>query len=226
MIILAIDSCSSVATGAIMCDGVLVAEFVINNKKTHSVKLLPAIEEMLKNADLKYSDIDLFACTTGPGSFTGQRIGVSTVKGLAHAVGKPVVGVSALKALAYNVTTFDGLICPIMDARREQVYTATFNGNMETINEDRAMALSDLLAELKGKNVIFLGDGVASFREVIADTLGENAYFAPQHLVNLRGSSVAMCAMDQLEYKKYDQLLPSYLRMSQAERELKNNNKE
>ncbi|MBO7209240.1 MAG: tRNA (adenosine(37)-N6)-threonylcarbamoyltransferase complex dimerization subunit type 1 TsaB [Clostridia bacterium] len=227
MKILAIDSCSNVATGAVVSDGVVVSEFVINNKKTHSVKLLPAIENMLADADLTYNDIDLFACTTGPGSFTGQRIGVATIKGLAHAVNKPVVGVSSLKSLAYNVKYFDGLICPIMDARRQQVYTATFDNGLNTINEDRAMALCDLLEELRGKKVIFLGDGVASFKDIITDTLGDNAFFAPPNLVNLRGSSVALCAMDTKNHQKYDQLLPSYLRMSQAERELQNkNNKE
>ncbi|MBQ2754243.1 MAG: tRNA (adenosine(37)-N6)-threonylcarbamoyltransferase complex dimerization subunit type 1 TsaB [Clostridia bacterium] len=226
MKILAIDSCSNVATGAVVSDGVVVSEFVINNKKTHSVKLLPAIENMLADADLTYNDIDLFACTTGPGSFTGQRIGVATLKGLAHAVNKPVVGVSSLKSLAYNVKYFDGLICPIMDARRQQVYTATFDGQLNTICEDRAMALSDLLDELKGKKVIFLGDGVASFKDIITDTLGNNAFFAPPNLVNSRGSSVAMCAMETENHQRYDQLLPSYLRMSQAERELQNKNKE
>ena len=224
MKILAIDSCSNVATGAVVADGVVIAEFFINNKKTHSVKLLPAIENMLNEADLTYNDIDVFACTTGPGSFTGQRIGVATAKALAHAVNKPVVGVSSLKSLAYNVRCFDGIICPIMDARREQVYTATFDNKLNTIKEDRAMALRDLLEELKGKRVIFLGDGVASFKDTITVALGENAFFAPPNLVNLRGSSVALCAIEAENPQKYDQLLPSYLRMSQAERELQNKN--
>ena len=126
MKILSIDSCSNVATAALVDDDVLIAQFSLNNKTTHSTKLLPQIEYMMKNAETQFSDIDLFAVTVGPGSFTGQRIGVSTAKALAHAVNKPMVGVSSLMAMAYNIKYTDFLICPIMDARREQVYTATF----------------------------------------------------------------------------------------------------
>ena len=217
MTILAVDSCSCVATGAILREGILAAEFVINDKKTHSVKLLPQIENMLTSVDMTYNDIDCFAVTVGPGSFTGQRIGTATVKALAHAVNKPIIGVSSLEAMAYNVPFFDGLICPIMDARREQVYTATYkfvDGQLVTINSDRAIALAELLNEIKNEKVIFTGDGVPVFSETIKQTLGDNAYFAPPHLLHLRGGSVAMCAYNKQE-------TPMYLRMSQAERELK-----
>lgn len=228
MNILSVDSCSCVATGAIMCGEVLTAEFVLNNNKTHSVKLLGQIENILRAADMIYNDIDYFACTAGPGSFTGQRIGTATVKGLAHAVNKPVVGVSSLEAMAYNVPFFDGLVCPIMDARRNQVYNGVFkfkNGVPEIIKPDRAIALSELLDELSGNKVIFLGDGVPVFRNEISDVLGDNAFFAPAHLLHIRGGSVAACAMQKIKdgiVTTYDKLLPSYLRMSQAERELKN----
>ncbi len=227
MNILAVDSCSMVATGAIIRDGVLAAEFVINDKKTHSVKLLPQIENMLASCDLGFNDIDYFACTVGPGSFTGQRIGTATVKALAHACGKQVCGISSLEAMCYNVPFFKGIICPIMDARREQVYTGSYrfrNGKLARVKKDRAMALSDLLCELEGKNVIFLGDGVSVHKEAIQERLGEKAQFAPIHLQHLRGGSVAMCAFEKIENGEtttYDKLLPTYLRMSQAERELK-----
>ena len=230
MKILSIDSCTNVATAAILDDEVLVAEFVLNNKITHSTKLLPQIENMMNNAEIKFSDIDVFAVTVGPGSFTGERIGVATAKALAHAVNKPMVAVSALKAMAYNLKHTDLLICPIMDARREQVYTATYRWNgdgLEAIKSDRAMALEELLEEIQ-ENVIFLGDGVPVFKDKISEKLGTKAYFAPAHLLNLRGGSVAECAMD--EYKKgnfctYSELQPSYLRLSQAEREYNEKNK-
>lgn len=230
MKILAIDSCTNAATGAVMNDGVLTAEFVINNKITHSAKLLPQIENMMNNAGLKFSEIDLFAVTVGPGSFTGERIGVATAKGLAHAVNKPMVGVSALAAMAYNTQFTDYLVCPIMDARREQVYTATYKWNGDeivTVKKDRAMTLDQLLEEFD-ENVIFLGDGVPVFREKISEKLGSKAHFAPEHLLHLRGGSVAKCAME--EYKKgnvcdYASLVPMYLRLSQAEREYNDRNR-
>ncbi len=230
MKILAIDSCTNVATAAILDDGLLAAEFVINNKTTHSTKLLPQIENLMNNAQLEFGDIDLFAVTTGPGSFTGERIGVATAKALAHATQKPMVGVSALMAMAYNVKYTDFLICPIMDARRGQVYTATYRWEGEkliTLKEDRAMALEELLAEID-ENVIFLGDGVAPFREEITKKLGFYAHFAPEHLLHIRGGSVASCALE--EYKKgnvcdYKNLVPKYLRLSQAEREYNDRNR-
>lgn len=230
MNILAIDSCSNVATAAILTEGRLVAEFVLNNKTTHSTKLLPQIEIMMNNSQIAFSDIDLFAVTVGPGSFTGERIGVATAKALAHAVKKPMVGVSSLMALAYNLPYTEYLICPIMDARREQVYTATYKwmgGKLSVINNDRAMALSDLLEEFD-ENVIFLGDGVPAFRDVIKQKLGSLAHFATENLLDLRGGSVGLCALE--EYKKgnvcdYATLVPTYLRLSQAEREYNDRNR-
>ena len=230
MKILAIDSCSSVATAALMEDDVLVAQFYLNNKITHSTKLLPQIEYMMKNADVTFADVDLYAVTIGPGSFTGERIGVATAKALAHAVNKPMVGVSALKSMAYNIKFTDYILCPIMDARREQVYTATFrweNGELITVNDDRAMALEDLLNEIN-EDVIFTGDGVPVFKEKITEKLGEKAHFAPANLLHINGSGVAECAKS--EYKKrnacdYSSLVPKYLRLSQAEREYNDRNR-
>ena len=230
MKILAIDSCSNVATGAILADGVLVGEFVLNNKVTHSTKLLPQIENMMNNADLKFGDIDLYVVTTGPGSFTGERIGVATAKALAHAVNKPMVGVSSLQSMAYNMPYTDFLLCPIMDARREQVYTATYkwqDGELITIKEDRAIALDDLLDEIN-ENVIFLGDGVPVFKEKITEKLGTKAHFAPAHLQQLKGGSVAECGFAKYNKGKacnYAELVPTYLRLSQAEREYNDRNR-
>lgn len=230
MKILAIDSCSNVATAALMDDDVLVAQFSLNNKTTHSTKLLPQIEYMMKNAETEFSDIDLFAVTVGPGSFTGERIGVATAKALAHAANKPMVGVSALMAMAYNIKYTDYLICPIMDARREQVYTSTFkwkNDELITIKDDRAMALDELLKEFD-EDVIFFGDGVPVFKEKIAERLGNKAHFAPANLMHISGGGVAEAAKS--EYKKgnacnYASLTPKYLRLSQAEREYNDRNR-
>ena len=184
----------------------------------------------MQNAQTDFADIDLFAVTVGPGSFTGQRIGVATAKALAHAVNKPMVGVSALMAMAYNIKFTDYLICPIMDARREQVYTASFkwqNDKLVTIKEDRAMALDDLLEEID-ENVIFFGDGVPVFKEKIAERLGDKAHFAPANLMHINGGGVAEAAKS--EYKKgnacdYASLVPTYLRLSQAEREYNDRNR-
>lgn len=230
MKILAIDSCTKVATGALLCDGNLVGEFVLNNKVTHSQKLLPQIEFMMKNAELDFSDIDIYAVTTGPGSFTGERIGVATAKALAHAAGKQMVGVSSLMSMAYNLRFCNYLICPIMDARRQQVYTSLYkweNGELKTVKEDSAMPLSELLDEFN-EDVVFLGDGVLPFSDIIKEKLGSNAHFAPPNLLDIRGGSVALCAYDN--YKKgnvcdYSRLVPSYLRLSQAEREYNDRNR-
>ncbi len=224
MKILAVDSCTNVATGAVLNDGVLVAEFVLNNKITHSTKLLPQIEQMMEICELKFNDIDLFAVTIGPGSFTGERIGVATVKALAHGVNKPVIGVSALMSMAYNLPYTSFIVCPIMDARRNQVYTATYrwNGNqLETVKQDRAMSIEDLIKEFN-EDVIFLGDGVPVYKDIILEKLKSKAHFAPDHLLHIRGGSVAMCAVEENNKGKsctYSELKPSYLRLSQAERE-------
>ncbi|MCK9478076.1 MAG: tRNA (adenosine(37)-N6)-threonylcarbamoyltransferase complex dimerization subunit type 1 TsaB [Firmicutes bacterium] len=221
MNILAIDSCSNVATCAIVKSGILVGESVINNKKTHSVKLLPLIDQLLKDTDTDIFEVDYYAVTVGPGSFTGQRIGISTIKGLCHATGKKCVGVSTLEALAHNVPLTDFFVCPIMDARREQVYTATFK-NGKHIVKDRAIALTDLLAEQKGKNTVFVGDGVAVFRETITDFMGEFAHFPPLNFEHLRAGSVAAIAKEHIDLNlaiNCHLLTPLYLRKSQAERE-------
>jgi tRNA threonylcarbamoyladenosine biosynthesis protein TsaB len=219
--ILAVDSCSNVATCALCVDEKLVAEVVLNDKKTHSVKLLPQIECMLKMADVDITQIDYFAVSCGPGSFTGQRIGIATVKGLAHAQNKPCIGVSSLEALAYNVPLTPYQVCPIMDARRQQVYTATFK-NLDRIKPDRAISLAKLLEEVDGQDTVFLGDGVDAFRDIIKETLGSYAHFPPLHLMHLRASSVAALASVHIKNGNtadVHSLEPLYLRLSQAERE-------
>ncbi|NLB82252.1 MAG: tRNA (adenosine(37)-N6)-threonylcarbamoyltransferase complex dimerization subunit type 1 TsaB [Clostridiaceae bacterium] len=225
MNLLAVDSCSNVATCALTKDNKLIAEAVINDKKTHSVKLLPLIEKLLNDVNTDVSEIDYFAVTAGPGSFTGQRIGIATVKGLCHAMRKKCVSVSSLEALAYNIPHTSYLVCPIMDARRDRVYTATFQ-NLNYLVGDRVIALSELLNEVKGKDTIFVGDGVDVFRQTIIESNGNHAYFPPTHLVHLRAGSVAAAALKYIDKGlavNWDELMPTYLQKSQAEREREEN---
>ncbi len=229
MKIFAVDTSSQVATAAIVDGDKLVCECVLNNKLTHSQTLMPMIDDVFKKSELKPSDIDIFAVSNGPGSFTGLRIGVTTVKGLAHATGKQTVAVNTLEALAYNLPFCPYLISPIMDARREQVYNAFYrlDGNaVKEIVTPRAIALSDCLLELKelGEKVVFLGDGVPVFKEKIIEVLGENALFAPQTANAQRASAVAEAAKNKTPVN-YSELVPVYLRVSQAERELEERGK-
>lgn len=223
MKILGVDTSSAVASAAI-CDGDrLICETSLNNKLTHSQTIMPIIDGVFRMSELKPADIDVFAVSSGPGSFTGLRIGVTTVKGLAHAVGKPVVGVSTLEAMAYNLPFSEQIISPIMDARREQVYNAFYtfeNGRIKTLVPPRAVPLEDCLADLAqmGKSVVFLGDGVPVFKDRIAERLGEKAAFAPQNL-NMQHAAAVCEAAKYKETVNYAQLVPIYLRKSQAERE-------
>ncbi len=226
MLIFGIDTCCNAATAALLEDDRLVAQTVINSGKTHSQKMMPQIEEMFRQAEKEVSDVDCFAVAVGPGSFTGVRIGVATVKALAQAVKKPCVAVSTLHGLAHNVSVFDGIICPILDARREQVYNALFRGgrNMGRLCEDRALGIEELLAELgeEPSPILFCGDGVPVFRERILEVLGDRAIFAPiMQNMNLAGSvaEIGLAKARDEETVSYGELVPQYIRLSQAERE-------
>lgn len=227
MKVLAIDTSSLVASAAIMDEQKLVAEYIINHRKTHSEQLMPIIEELLESCQIGIEEIDAIAVSSGPGSFTGLRIGAATAKGLAHAHDKMLVGVPTLDGLAFNLPYCQGIICPIMDARRNQVYTALYKweqGNFYKLKPHMAVALSALLEELKTEEemVMFLGDGVPVHREVIEKTLGERARFAPRNADRQRASSIAELAMQALkrgEGGSGKEFVPFYLRKSQAERE-------
>ena len=223
MKILAVETSSSVASVAIVDDDKLVCECILNNKLTHSQTLMPMIDDVFKKSEFTPNDIDLFAVAEGPGSFTGLRIGVTTIKGLAHACKKPVCGVNTLEALAYNLPFCPYIIAPIMDARREQVYNAFYrweNGSLTEIAAPRAISLDDCLNELLdiGEKVVFLGDGVPVFRDKIKAVLKEQATFAPQFACSQRAACVAEAAKNK-DTKYYVELSPVYLRKSQAERE-------
>lgn len=227
MTVFGIDTCCMAATAALVNEDVMVAQTVVNKNKTHSQMMMPLVEQMFRAAEVEPSVVDAFAAAVGPGSFTGVRIGVATAKALAQAAQKPCVAVSTLEALAFSSKYFDGIICPILDARREQVYNALFQGGkdgMERLCEDRALALSELLEELckAGRSVIFMGDATLVFKEEIRSALGGLAYFAPK-IANLNlGGAVAEIGLEKLkkgETVEYGKLVPSYVRLSQAERE-------
>ncbi len=226
MLILGIDTCCMAATAALMDNMRLLAQTFLNNKKTHSQKIMPQIDGLFRSIEKEPSDVDCFAVAVGPGSFTGVRIGVATVKAMAQVFKKPCVAVSTLHALANNVAVFDGIICPILDARRDQVYNGLFRGGktLDRIEDDRALEVASLLDELKtkGEPVLFCGDGVPVYRDVILKELGDNAMFA-QRMQNMNlGASVAelgFLAMERGETVSYNELIPQYVRLSQAERE-------
>lgn len=219
MKILALDSTAVVASVAICEDEQMLASFTVNGGNTHSETLLPMIESSLKLLHISPDDIDMFACSEGPGSFTGVRIGAATIKGLAFGKNKTCIGVSTLEALAYNLRGFNGILCPVMNARRNQVYNALFechNSQPIRLTDDRAIAAAELEDELSSyKTKIYInGDG---------DFLMKNSYaYVPEILKYQNGYSVAVCALSK--YKNGNRgddlsLSPSYLRPSQAERE-------
>lgn len=223
MILLMIDTSGPVAGVALMEDGKVRYEAMCINKFTHSQSILPMVEEAYLHTGLSVDETDLFGCVTGPGSFTGVRIGVSTVKGLAHAGGKKCVAVDALESMANGAGFFSGVICPIQDARAGQVYGAAFEGeSMARLLKDEPLILEEYLEKVQafGRPMLFLGDGMPVHREKIAAILGEKALFAPAHLCYLRPAAAAALAWQrQEEAVGYDELKPLYLREPSAERQ-------
>ena len=229
MRILALDSSAVSASVAVMEDEKLVGEFFIYTKQTHSQTLMPMVKNVLDCTDIALDTIDLFAVSAGPGSFTGVRIGVSCVKGMAMAQGKPCVGVSTLEAMAFSLTDLEGIVCAVMDARRQQVYNACFvskGGVLTRLTEDRALAIDDLAEECKtfGQPIYLVGDGAALCAASPVFQSLENVHLPAEPLRFQRGYGVAMAARHALERQETvdaAELAPVYLRMPQAERELK-----
>lgn len=225
MRILAFDSSAKSASVCILEDGKLLAEYFQNTGLTHSRTLMPMIDNILKNTDFSLEDMDCLACSIGPGSFTGLRIGLSTLKGLCLGSNKQAVGVSTLPALAQNCRGLhcDAVICAAMDARRNEFYTAFFElkgDKIERISEDRAVPCSELLPELNNfeKPVFLLGDGARLCYNQANDEIRSNLSLVPDSLLLQRASGVAAAAME-LEPQDASSILPVYLRLSQAERE-------
>ena len=227
MIILAFDGTAKAASVAVLEDERTLAAYTVDNGLTQSELLLPMAEDMLRSLHLTFTDVGLFAVAEGPGSFTGVRIGVALVKGLAFGRGVPCVGVSTLEALAENISPLDGVLVPCMDARRGQVYSATFisdGSHSERVTEDRAIALSELAEELKeykGRKIYLSGDGYAVAHRALTEA-GVAVERTPELLINESAASVG-----RLAYRAYlrgdfvsdKELAPTYLRMPQAERE-------
>lgn len=227
MKILAVDSSGLVASVAVVCDDTLVGEFTMNYKKTHSQTLLPMLDELARMTELDLSTLSAIAVAGGPGSFTGLRIGSATVKGLAMALDKPVIQIPTVDGLAYNLCGHRDVVCPLMDARRNQTYTGLyrFDGNqMQVIKEQCAVDIGTIISEINhiGEPVVFLGDDVPVFREFIEGNIQVSYTFAPPHLNKQRAGAVAALAVQYLAQNKVQSAAehkPEYLRLSQAERE-------
>lgn len=243
MRILGIESSSLVASVALVTDDIVTAEYTVDFKKTHSQTLLPMLDEIAKLLELDLNTIDAIATAGGPGSFTGLRIGAATAKGLGLALKKPLIHVPTVDAMAYNLWGASGLICPIMDARRSQVYTGLYHleKGLEIVMEQCPMDMRELAGQLneRGEAVIFLGDGVPVYKEIIRKEVKVPCRFAPAHMNRQRASSVAALGMLAFEawqngaqggenagsgYKgafvtDAGDFNPDYLRKSQAERQ-------
>ncbi|MDR1687463.1 MAG: tRNA (adenosine(37)-N6)-threonylcarbamoyltransferase complex dimerization subunit type 1 TsaB [Clostridiales bacterium] len=223
MLILAIESSALAASAAIVTKEKTLAEITVNNKKTHSETLMPMVDFVFRAAQTDISGISYIAVTTGPGSFTGLRIGAATAKALAHGSGKQLIGVPTLDALAYNIFDESNLIIPIMDARRNQVYSCIYQRSGEKLNaltDYMAIGINELLetAESYGKGVVFLGDGISVYGDLILNT-SKNFTLAPANNNMQRASSVALAAMSNPNPITYNNLKILYLRKPQAERE-------
>ncbi len=227
MKLLAIDTSGPVCGVAVLVNEAIVYEASAVNRNTHSVNLLPMIDAAMQSAGLAMADLERIAVVSGPGSFTGVRIGVSTVKGLAHANCTPCVAVDALEAMAIGAGEFSagspggGIICPIQDARAGQVYGAAFanrEGKLERLMDDQPIKLENFVEAIQtyGSRFLFLGDGMPVHREKLTKLLGDAAVFAPAHQAFLRPASVAYLAAQAEETVDYLHLEPLYLRAPNA----------
>ena len=198
------------------------SEFTAQNRNTHSASLMPMVEAALTAAGTEIGELDAIAAVTGPGSFTGVRIGVATAKGLAHGAGIPCIPVDALEALCVSAGAFDGIVCPIQDARAGQVYAAAFR-NGERLTGDAPMKLEAFMDSISGlgERFLFTGDGVPVFRDRIREILGERASFAPAHLGYLRPSAAGCIAMKKGKTTDYLHLEATYLRPPNAQKNRK-----
>lgn len=235
MKIIAIDSSGLVAGVAVLEDDTILADYMINYKKTHSQTLVPMLDTVKNMIDLDLKDMDAIAISSGPGSFTGLRIGSATAKGLGLALNKPLIEVPTLEGLATNLFGCSGYVCPLMDARRNQVYTALYqyvedgdSYTLQTIIEPCAIDVTEMLEKINsfGVEVTFLGDGVPVYRTQITDICKVKYHIAPAHMNRQRAGSVAVRAMELAKMGKMVSATehePEYLRKSQAEREREEN---
>ena len=225
MLILGIDTAAAPCCAAVYDTDKqqTLGSFVINNKLTHSVTLMPVVSDLLRNSGITTEDIDLFAVANGPGSFTGLRIGISAVKGMAFAASKPCAAVSSLEAMAYNVAICDCTVCAAIDARCNQVYTATFlndSGTVTRLTDEECLKADELAARLSeyDGDIILVGDGAQLVKKA-ADEQGIETRVAPDPLRYQTGYGVCLAAMNA-ERIAPEHLMPMYLKLPQAQREL------
>lgn len=229
MKILAVDTATKSCSVAIVDKESLLAEMTVVNEQTHSKHLLEMIRLVVKHSGLNLSDLNGFAVTRGPGSFTGLRIGISSIKGLAAAQGKPIAGISSLDALARQVSFSPYLICSLIDARRDEVYSSRYrykDGQLKKEGEEQDVSPEDALDEIN-EPCIFVGSGAVLYRKAIKDKLGEYAYFAQAYENTIRASTVARLSMDRFENDDTDDaetFVPNYIRKSDAQLKLQGNN--
>jgi tRNA threonylcarbamoyladenosine biosynthesis protein TsaB len=222
MKILALDTATQSCSVAVVDDGSLLAELTRFNSKTHSRHLMNLINMVCSIADLKAGDLDGFAVTIGPGSFTGLRIGISTIKGLAFSLGKPVVGVSSLDALAWQCAQSAYLICPLLDARKKEVYACRYRFKNDELKKDGTEKVASPAEAVRGirEPSIFVGNAVQLYRENISAELGELAHFAAWGQHTIRASSIAWLSMAGFYRQQTDDvalLIPQYIRKPDAE---------
>lgn len=219
MKILVIDTSGPVCGVAVMDENRVYSEFTAQNKLTHSASLMPMTEQALRAAGTALDELDAIATVTGPGSFTGVRIGVATAKGLAHGSGLPCIPVDALEALSESAGFFDGVLCPIQDARAGQVYGAAFRAGRRLM-ADMPMKLEEYLEKVSamGDRFLFLGDGTAVFEGRIREIMGDSAMFAPVHQRFLRPSAAGFAALKNGERVDYLHLEAKYLRPPNAQK--------
>ncbi|NVL91033.1 MAG: tRNA (adenosine(37)-N6)-threonylcarbamoyltransferase complex dimerization subunit type 1 TsaB [Desulfobacterales bacterium] len=223
MKILGVDTSSRTGSVAVCENDTVLAEVAVTGAHTHAKRLMPAVDATLEMAGLSIADCDGFAVTTGPGSFTGLRIGISTVKGFGVATKKPVAGVSTLEALAYQFPLFPHLICPVLDARKGQIYTALYECadymKWKRVIKDCAAEPGEWFKQIQ-RSCLFVGDGAVAYEGLIRETLGDLAHFAPSYLNTVRASVAAYIGMRQiLDGRIIDVagLVPRYIRKSDAE---------
>lgn len=220
MKVLAIDTSNYVMGVALLDEQEVVGEIITNVKKNHSVRLMPAIEQLLRECDTKPSELGKIVVAEGPGSYTGVRIGVTVAKTLAWSLQIPITGVSSLEVLAANASYFDGYICPLFDARRQQIYTGlyTYEDTLRVKEEERIIVISEWLPLLKELNqkVLFLGNDLSIHKETIIAALGEQAVFVSTPKHNPRPSELG-CIGLQKEAEEVHTFVPNYIRMAEAE---------
>jgi len=228
MKILAIESSAMVAGVAIIEDTTIIGEYILNNKKNHAQTIMPMMDSLKEQLGLNLSTLDAIAVSKGPGSYTGLRIGSATAKGLAHVLGIPIIGISTIESMAHNIQVTDSIICPMLDARRQHVFSGAFiyeGDKISNIIPIDQIRVSEMLEKLStyNKPIIFLGDGFEAHESIIRSNLSENKIRVARAIEFLpRASTLGFLAMEKYKKGEWEDYLthkPNYYRLSQAERE-------